>query len=93
MPSGAGWKFGALYAKISSNPTLFIARFGHGERQRPEMLLCYVHAPASRYSTHSPRTRLRGADRYLFDAYEQEGKKMQAPPKAIPHTHVGLCLI
>jgi hypothetical protein len=33
-----GWKFDALHAKVSSNPALFIAGFGRGERQRLEVL-------------------------------------------------------
>jgi hypothetical protein len=33
-----GWKFDAPHAKVLSNPALFIAEFGHEERQRLEML-------------------------------------------------------
>jgi hypothetical protein len=40
---GDGWKFGAPHAKILSNPALFIAGFGCGERQRLEVLLEYIH--------------------------------------------------
>jgi hypothetical protein len=35
---GEGGKFDAPHAKVSSNPALFIAEFGHEERQRLEML-------------------------------------------------------
>jgi hypothetical protein len=34
---GDGWKFDAPHVKVSSNPTLFITGFDHGERQRLEM--------------------------------------------------------
>jgi hypothetical protein len=36
---GGGWNFGAPQAKISSNPKENFTGFGHGERQRVEMLL------------------------------------------------------
>jgi hypothetical protein len=35
---GDGWKFGALHAKVSSNPALFSAGYGRGEHQLLEVL-------------------------------------------------------
>jgi hypothetical protein len=35
---GDGWNFGPLRSKLSSNPALFSAGFGRGERHRLEML-------------------------------------------------------
>jgi hypothetical protein len=35
---GDGWNFSAPHAKLSSNPAVFTAGFGRGERQRLELL-------------------------------------------------------
>jgi hypothetical protein len=40
---GDGWKFGAPHANVSSNPALCIAKFGHGEHQRLEVLLALAY--------------------------------------------------